>query len=148
MVCLGVPTLRPLYLRHRSLSIGYGDREHNSHADEQLPRFTMVDQKPPPAYVEPEAARAASASSSHTKVEAGDSSSLPARPPSAHLKGSHLPGEAGYDSVDEIFSLYDPESQRSQSQNSLHPNQNTGVIWVKSEVEIKRDADANWPLRE
>ncbi|KAK3680859.1 hypothetical protein B0T22DRAFT_313874 [Podospora appendiculata] len=48
MICLGIPTLRPLYLRNRIGSTGYGDRgAHTAHAsDPELPQFTMCDQKP------------------------------------------------------------------------------------------------------
>lgn len=126
MVCLGVPTLRPLYLKQRGLSIGYADRDH-SRPDEALPRFTMIDQKP--TAFEPSGR---DSSSSHTKVEA--SGSTVARPPSAHLREPTC-----YDSVDEIFSLYD------QNQNQ-HQSQNSGIIWVKSEVQVSR-GDANWPLK-
>ncbi len=49
MVCLGIPTLRPLYLKQRGLSIGYGDRAHTHHSDPGLPQFTMCDQKPAPS---------------------------------------------------------------------------------------------------
>ncbi|KAK3320410.1 hypothetical protein B0T19DRAFT_240226 [Cercophora scortea] len=47
MICLGIPTLRPLYLRNRIGSTGYGERAHTAHAsDPELPQFTMCDQKP------------------------------------------------------------------------------------------------------
>ncbi|KAK4175035.1 hypothetical protein QBC36DRAFT_29888 [Triangularia setosa] len=46
LVCLGIPTLRPLYLKQRGIStIGYGNHHHTEHSDPELPRFTMVDQK-------------------------------------------------------------------------------------------------------
>jgi hypothetical protein len=110
------------------MSIGYADRDH-SHADEQLPQFTMIDHKP--TDLDP-SVRGSSSSSSHTKAEA--SHSVPVRPPSVHLREA-----ACYDSVDEIFSLYDQN-------HSQHQNQNTGVIWVKSEVQVSRDG-ANWPFK-
>ncbi|KAK0634269.1 hypothetical protein B0T17DRAFT_512881 [Bombardia bombarda] len=45
MVCLGIPTLRPLYLRRRGTSIGYADRVHTrldacNDDDQQLPQFS------------------------------------------------------------------------------------------------------------
>ncbi|OIW23922.1 hypothetical protein CONLIGDRAFT_116202 [Coniochaeta ligniaria NRRL 30616] len=139
MVCLGIPTLRPLYLKKRGMSIGYAGRDH-SRADEVLPQFTMIDHKPPVFD-----ASGRDSTSCHTDVEAcrggsgGGSGSggenAPARPPSAHLRGE----PSRYDSVDEIFSLYDPDQNQ-------HPNQNTGVIWVKSEVQVSRK-DADWPLK-
>lgn len=134
MVCLGVPTLRPLYLKKRGMSIGYADRDH-SRAEEQLPQFTMVDHKPPIVF-DLESCRDSSSASSHTKVEASGSgdASIPTAPPSVHVREP-----AGYDSVDEIYSLYDENGCQ-------HPNQNSGVIWVKSEVQVSRN-EANWPLK-
>ncbi|KAK0614370.1 hypothetical protein B0T14DRAFT_570311 [Immersiella caudata] len=53
MVCLGVPTLRPLYLRQRGMTVGYSDRANTHATDPELPLFTMCEQKPgefkPPA---------------------------------------------------------------------------------------------------
>jgi hypothetical protein len=139
MVCLGIPTLRPLYLKQRGqLSIGYDGRSHGTQADEELPQFTMVDQKPP---VEFDPSGRDSSSTHNTKVEASSSiaSSSIAKPPPAHTK--EMP--VGYDSVDEIFSLYDQNHQQGGS------SQNTGVIWVMSEVQVSRDdlEKANWPLK-
>lgn len=142
MVCLGIPTLRPLYLKKRGMSIGYADRRH-SRADEVLPQFTMIDSKPP--VFDPSGH---DSSSCHTDLEAGDgkggsarggsssgTGTMPLRPPSVHLKGE----SSRYDSVDEIFSLYDPEQGQ-------HPNQNSGLIWVKSDGQVLRK-DADWPLK-
>lgn len=47
MVCLGIPTLRPLYLKQRGMSIGYSDRAHTHNSDPELPLFTMCENKPP-----------------------------------------------------------------------------------------------------
>lgn len=53
MVCLAIPTLRPLYLRNRdhgSTTIDYTSRAHTDGvgSDPELPRFTMLsDHKPP-----------------------------------------------------------------------------------------------------
>ena len=53
MVCLAIPTLRPLYLRRRGISVvGYGDRPPTHASDPDLPQFTMIttypaDQKRP-----------------------------------------------------------------------------------------------------
>jgi hypothetical protein len=140
MVCLGIPTLRPLYLRRRG-SIGYSgyaDR-HRSRVEEQLPQFTMIDNKPP--VFDPSLR---DSSSCHTDVEAcggsasgsGSGSLKPLTPPpSAHTR----PRPSRYDSVDEIFSMYDQNHPE-------HPSQNTGVIWVKSEVQVSRKEHENWPL--
>ncbi|KAK0667675.1 hypothetical protein QBC41DRAFT_323488 [Cercophora samala] len=49
LVCLGIPTLRPLYLKQRGIStIGYGNHHHTEQSDPGLPHFTMVDQKKKP----------------------------------------------------------------------------------------------------
>ncbi|KAK1834617.1 hypothetical protein QBC39DRAFT_389323 [Podospora conica] len=47
MVCLGIPTLRPLYLKQRGMSIGYTGREHTRDDDPEMPAFTMCEQPPP-----------------------------------------------------------------------------------------------------
>lgn len=46
MVCLGIPTLRPLYLKQRGMSIGYTGREHTRDEDPEMPAFTMCKQPP------------------------------------------------------------------------------------------------------
>lgn len=46
MVCLGIPTLRPLYLKQRGMSIGYTGREHTRDDDSEMPAFTMCEQLP------------------------------------------------------------------------------------------------------
>ncbi|KAK0740028.1 hypothetical protein B0T18DRAFT_201416 [Schizothecium vesticola] len=46
MVCLGIPTLRPLYLKQRGMSIGYTGREHTRDDDPEMPAFTMCEQPP------------------------------------------------------------------------------------------------------
>jgi hypothetical protein len=45
LICIGIPTLRPLYLKTRGITSAYG-RQGQSQASE-LPRFTMVDRKLP-----------------------------------------------------------------------------------------------------
>jgi hypothetical protein len=145
MICLGVPTLRPLYLKQRGqLSIGYGSHARHTHEEEEdeLPQFTMLDQKPPIEFdFGPVPSGRDSASTHDGKVEAKSNLT---RPPTAHIKG---PG-AGYDSVDEIFSLYDQNPQRGAAGGSSH-SQNSGGIWVRSEVQVSRDdlEKQDWPLR-
>lgn len=145
MICLGVPTLRPLYLKQRGqLSIGYNSHARRSREDEEdeLPRFTMVDQKPPIAFdFEPAPSEPDSLSTHDGKVERTHNLS---RPPMAHVKG---PG-AAYDSVDEIFSLYNQNAERAGTAGSSHSH-NSGVIWVQSEVQVSRDdlEKQDWPLR-
>ncbi|KAK3938887.1 hypothetical protein QBC46DRAFT_460024 [Diplogelasinospora grovesii] len=50
MVCLGIPTLRPLYLKKRGMSIGYGDRRHSQYGNDEdvLPQFEMCGPEPQP----------------------------------------------------------------------------------------------------
>lgn len=47
MVCLGIPTLRPLYLRKRGLDVEYGDKGQTHATDPELPLFTMCEQPTP-----------------------------------------------------------------------------------------------------
>ncbi|KAH7040952.1 uncharacterized protein B0I36DRAFT_234103 [Microdochium trichocladiopsis] len=46
MVCIGVPTLRPLYLKTRGLTIGSGYGRHQSRASSTLPQFEIVEKEP------------------------------------------------------------------------------------------------------
>lgn len=144
MVCLGIPTLRPLYLRRRG-SIGYSsyaDR-HQSLVEEQSPQFTMIDNKPPifdppvrdssSCHTDVEACRSGSRSGSGS---ASGSPRVPARPSTAHTRVR----PSCYDSVEEIFSMYDQNHPQ-------HVGQNTGLIWVKSEVHVSRRDHEHWPLR-
>jgi hypothetical protein len=134
-----------LYLKQRGqLSIGYGSHVRHTREEEEdeLPPFTMVDQKPPIAF-DFEPAPSERDLSSTQDGKGGVNSNL-TRPPMAHMKG---PG-AGYDSVDEIFSLYDQNPQRRGAGGSSH-SQDSGVIWVRSEVQVSQDdlEKQNWPLR-
>ncbi|KXJ97246.1 hypothetical protein Micbo1qcDRAFT_191787 [Microdochium bolleyi] len=43
MVCIGVPTLRPLYLKTRGLTLGSGYGRHQSRATSTLPTFEIVE---------------------------------------------------------------------------------------------------------
>src|SRR3569833_2449708 len=117
MICLGIPTLRPLYLKRRGIPVEYGHQVER-HASE-LPQFTMCEPGPmlgPPAKCE-------SIASSYITSDDG-----PAKPESAHSK--HVRGHN--DSVDEILGLYD---------------NNGCVIWVKNEVKVDWASTMNWPLR-
>jgi len=121
VICIGIPTLRPLYLRTRGMSIGYANRSRSQASE--LPQFTMCDAKP---IVDPYVRDSAS-SQAPLKGDV-ESTGSPARPPTAHTR------EAG-DSIDGIVNLYD------QAPNS-------GVIWVKNEVQVRIEReDANWPLK-
>ncbi|KAK3386813.1 hypothetical protein B0H63DRAFT_520889 [Podospora didyma] len=140
MVCLGIPTLRPLYLKYRGESIGYGDRYHTHAEDPELPNFTMCDQKPldpapkyeqsqpleereerrqqtpnpsfspPPNYMR-------DSGSSHTMV---GSEAAPSPEPQHFLTkpaSVHKRGHSDRDSVDDILGLYDVERSRSRGRS-------------------------------
>ncbi|KAK5653445.1 hypothetical protein OQA88_8931 [Cercophora sp. LCS_1] len=47
MVCLGIPTLRPLYLRKRGLDVEYGEKGQTHATDPELPLFTMCERPTP-----------------------------------------------------------------------------------------------------
>ncbi|KAL7622651.1 hypothetical protein AAE478_008164 [Parahypoxylon ruwenzoriense] len=109
MVCIGIPTLRPLYLRTRGSTSVFANQGRSNNTSE-LPRFVMCDRKslsflPPPVR--------GPGFSHHSRTDSNIS-----RPPAAYTK-------AGSDSVDEIISEYQ--------------NQHTGVIWVKNEVRVRED---------
>jgi len=126
VICIGIPTLRPLYLRTRGMSIGYANRSQ-SRASE-LPQFTMCDAKP---VVDPYVRDSAS---SQAPLRGDlESTGSPARPPTALTKETR---DAG-DSIDGIVNMYDQPAQS-----------NSGVIWVKNEVQVRIEReDANWPLK-
>ncbi|KAK3343475.1 hypothetical protein B0T25DRAFT_300146 [Lasiosphaeria hispida] len=171
MVCLGIPTLRPLYLKQRGLSQAYGERGNTHASNSELPQFTMCDQKPldptpkpapivqqepAPIITQQEKARDPSpppsflrdSSSSHTMVESPEP--YPARPESVYTRG-----RSDSDSVDDILGLYDSERSRSRGRNTKFNDYNNSnistspptVIWVKSEVfvDVEKNLE-NWPL--
>ncbi|KAL2127220.1 hypothetical protein VTI74DRAFT_11078 [Chaetomium olivicolor] len=159
MVCLGIPTLRPLYLRRRSTSIGYGDH-HTAHRDDpESPQFTMCEPKEQPPSTPPsekampgQVPRPQSpnflrdSASSHTVVESTPSTDgTPlTKPPPAHTKGHN-----NSDSVDDILGLY-KERSRSRGRSHQPPvGGPSGVIWVKNEVTVNREQrHENWPLQD
>ncbi|KAK3953016.1 hypothetical protein QBC32DRAFT_340081 [Pseudoneurospora amorphoporcata] len=137
MVCLGIPTLRPLYLRRRGLTEDHDELPPNRNKLE-MPDFTMVEQHkqeqqqnqlgdhklpttsgshskgerspspPPPAYVRDSA-------SSHTVADMdslGDVETFqtPLSPASMQKKSRR----GRNDSVDDILGLYDAERSRSR----------------------------------
>jgi len=77
MVCLGVPTLRPLYLRCRGLKTGRDYTEQARSLGSQLPHFTMVDTK----VVNRDPSLVCESASSEVTVEAGL-----AKPPMVHTR--------------------------------------------------------------
>ncbi|KAI0377386.1 hypothetical protein F5Y04DRAFT_264557 [Hypomontagnella monticulosa] len=88
MVCIGIPTLRPLYLKTRGLSSAYSNHGR-SNDNSELPQFTMYDRKAlsPRTPVR-------DSSFSHTRFDSNVS-----RPPAAYTKTRS-------DSVDDIISEY------------------------------------------
>ncbi|KAH8900234.1 hypothetical protein GQ53DRAFT_709630 [Thozetella sp. PMI_491] len=139
MVCLGIPTLRPLYLKHRGIHTEYGRQGHSRGS--VLPQFTMIDRKAsPPASLhdaesthtvsityEPIAYAHVRPATAHAPPKpALRSSSDVARPATAHTHTSR-PTD---DTVDEIVNMYGSGSR---------------AIWVKKEVQVQRDNRA-WPL--
>ena len=118
MICVGVPTLRPLYLKSRGLPNTHSQqsRSHNN----ELPQFTMMKEKPSisspiqsPSVASP------------SQMEAGL-----AMPGKAYLKKTSMDGS----------------SMSSDAMAGPERKGEGGVrIWVKNEIRIQED-DAEWPL--
>ncbi|KAK0706177.1 hypothetical protein B0T26DRAFT_444813 [Lasiosphaeria miniovina] len=148
MVCLGIPTLRPLYLKHRGRSIGYGDRQHSHASDPELPQFDMVDQKHAGPSQGPQLGEQGPIPHDHKRQDHKQDHKqqiiLPASPPPSYVRdstSSHtvvepepspepLPELAkplnvysrGRDSVDDILGLYDAERSRSRGRTVSRGN--------------------------
>ncbi|KAK3315652.1 hypothetical protein B0H66DRAFT_347873 [Apodospora peruviana] len=156
MVCLGIPTLRPLYLRNRGISVAYTEgalTNHDIGSDPELPRFTMLDQKAPPSPQTPQQPQHISrppspqptgekgklgphhirdSSSSHTMVE-----SAPSPEPKFPLyttagtiirpPSSAHTKRSRSDSVDDILGLYD-ERSRSRGRSRASGRTTPGVV--------------------
>lgn len=157
MVCLAIPTLRPLYLRHRGLAVSSTHQHHP--ADDILPEFTMcapeqIALPPSKPSMDLESALSTSGSSSGSAPDSKPGSSpgsssdsspesvqdekfdsnpeieiLPSRLPKAYMS-------RGQDSVDEILGLYGPSYGQSR-----------GQIWIKNEVRVEQTTAPNWPLK-
>lgn len=141
MVCLGIPTLRPLYLRRRGMTEDHEDHPPNQ-INLEMPDFTIVEQHkqeqqqkqfgdhklsttsgshskadrspspPPPAYIRDSA-------SSHTVVDIDslrdvETFQTPLSPASMQKKSRRRRN----DSVDDILGLYNAE--RSRSRGTAH----------------------------
>ncbi|KAI2462959.1 hypothetical protein F4781DRAFT_156209 [Annulohypoxylon bovei var. microspora] len=90
MVCIGIPTLRPLYLKTRGFASAYSNHGQGSNANE-LPRFVMYERKasnPPPP---PRDSGFSHSQADHSMT----------KPPPAHYTKSRS------DSVDDIISEYE-----------------------------------------
>ena len=129
MICIGVPTLRPLSLRTRGFasSLGYrrSVRSHNS----QLPPVDMVGPAPKSG-VRPTVRDSAQAFMSPPSSRAGLN---PAPPPRAHTRTS---SRGTWDLEEQKGPSYLDESERRQ-----------GVIWIQNDVSVERDYAQDWPLR-
>ncbi|KAI4865713.1 hypothetical protein F4820DRAFT_447782 [Hypoxylon rubiginosum] len=89
MVCIGIPTLRPLYLKTRGLAGAYHSNQRHGENSSELPRFIRhlkADSRPPPTH---------DSAFSHRRTDSNVS-----RPPAAYVKTRS-------DSVDEIISEYE-----------------------------------------
>ncbi|KAI1341337.1 hypothetical protein F5Y15DRAFT_414451 [Xylariaceae sp. FL0016] len=86
MVCMGIPTLRPLYLKVRGLTPTNSDQTRSNASE--LPRFTMLE----PKTISPLSGR--DSGLSHVRLESGTT-----KPPSTYQRGRR-------DSVDDIISGY------------------------------------------
>lgn len=109
MVCIGIPTLRPLYMKSRGVTSTYGKHGH-SRASE-FPEFTMC---------EPERALS-TRGVLHSRTDSG-----PTKP----------------------SSTYSPDSSRDGMERfSDLEHGDTGVIWIRNDIEVTHHVDGNWPLR-
>ena len=134
-MCLGIPTLRPLYLRKRGRAAEYGQSRGS-----QLPHFTIIGRKIP----EQESLRDSTSTHTTNPTWASNSSnqvltasvheetrfegSGPAAPPTAYIPD----GRERRNTIDETFEAH---------------GQKKNAIWVRKEVQISRD-DTAWPLRD
>jgi len=141
MVCLGVPTLRPLYLRHCGMTANYSSKANNTHAtDPELPLFTMCEQKPgsqnpthppqekppqvfapqPPPNEKPKPHNPNPSPEPTTFLRDSSSSrtavdSTPSPEPCLpRPESAHTHTRHRSDSVDDILGLYDSERSRSR----------------------------------
>ncbi|KXX79235.1 hypothetical protein MMYC01_205620 [Madurella mycetomatis] len=128
MVCLGIPTLRPLYLRARGMSTGYADTQPTLLSGQELPQFTMHGQKrptdssPPISHTERDVKPhipnlVPDSGSLYTMIESRFSQEAvvnPIRPSSAHTRGRSDP-----DIVDDILGYYDDRICQSGSRNIM-----------------------------
>ncbi len=158
MVCLGLPTLRPLYLRHRGLAVTSMHPRHQH--NDALPQFTMCAPELVPVRkslvtTDIEAAAGTIPSSMHTRL--GNSApesvstaeclveSTPRSTPDSiqnekfamhnveitPMQPARVYAGRAKDSVDEILGLYG--QSRSQSRGP-RDSQREGQIWIKNEV--------------
>jgi len=168
MVCLGVPTLRPLYLKQRGMTIGDSERANTHATDPELPIFTMCEQKPaapkPQEATQVEETEEAEeapgkshhhspeptsflrdSSSSRTMVESSPSPEpYPTRPESAYTRDRS-------DSVDDILGLYNSDRSRSRGTNKTGDadcDRPPSTVWFKADRQMDMEAqDGGWPLR-
>ncbi|KAI0601176.1 hypothetical protein F4775DRAFT_543060 [Biscogniauxia sp. FL1348] len=118
MVCIGVPTLRPLYLKARGVASAYGHHAR-SEASDAPPQFTMCDRKAP---IGPGPPAQVDSGFSHSRTD----SNVTKPPDTYYARGVR-------DSVDDIISEY-------------HSRNTDNTVWVGSRVRVRDDVE-NWPLR-
>ena len=119
MICVGIPTLRPLYLKSRGLPTTHSQQSRSHSRSNELPQFTMIKEKPiisspiqSPSVASP------------SQLEAGL-----AMPEKVYMKRTSMDG-----------------SSMSSDAMAGPERKETGVrIWVKNEIRIRED-DAEWPL--
>jgi len=143
MICVGIPTLRPLYLKTRGITSTH-DRSNTS----ELPRFTMLKDNQPSVN---SSMRHDSMKTSPSTMESGrqgetwrEKSAL-ARPENVYTRS---PKEEMARSPREDTYTRSPRQGSVASRPSAEmvgPGNRGGVIWVKSEVKI-REEEAEWPL--
>ncbi|CAK7229098.1 hypothetical protein SCUCBS95973_007104 [Sporothrix curviconia] len=148
MVCLAIPTLRPLYLRHRGLAVNSTHRPHP--ADDVLPQFTMCEPEPvalPPAKAVDLESGFSTSESTPDNTPSGTPGSVQDEKFDSVSEVEILPSRLsrayinrGQDSVDEILGLY--------GQNYAQSGQGHGQIWIKNEVSVQETVSQNWPLKE
>lgn len=134
MVCVGIPTLRPLYQKARGLDIGYG----NPTVDEdELPHFTMMDQKP---------ASSDGDASSSRKLQTP--LPPPQSPPPAYPRDSGASLSTIESGLVKPSRAYSAARYSRGEEDFIRPveDRDAGGIWVTSQVRI-RESVAEWPLR-
>lgn len=125
MICVGVPTLRPLYLRARGKQGTYGSHGRSANGD-NLPQFTMLRDKPTILPPKPNTG-SDSTSSTPSRLEAGL-----AKPADIYTRPQTAPQVYNRD--------FYPEEK-----TGVNTGNRGGVIWVKNEIRIREDS-AEWPL--
>jgi len=136
MICVGVPTLRPLYLRARGKGgSGYGSHGRSNHSD--LPQFTMLKDKPVMSPSTPEP--------TFESLEAALK-----KPADIYTR----PGTGNRGISAESVGVSKGTNGFAKETGNININSNTNTtgnglrrdgIWVKNEIRVREDS-AEWPL--